>query len=132
MRASINGNVLHSGQMPEIIQDRLPLVPLVYALLGYFGLQVILSVTIRVWLKRARAQPIATVTSAFWAGLICFLICFFLCGWFGNSLGMRWVDRLMREAGIWERAGNFNRSELIFKKAGAIFDSFLISPLVRT
>jgi biotin transporter BioY len=28
-------------------------------------------------------------------------------GWFGNTLGMRWVDRLTREAGIWERAGNF-------------------------
>lgn len=56
--------------MPEIIQDRLPLVPLAYALLGYFGLQLILSIAIRTWLKRAKAQPIAAVTTAFWAGII--------------------------------------------------------------
>jgi hypothetical protein len=68
---------------------------------------------------------------AFWAVLVIFLICFFLCGWFGNALGMRWVERLTREAGIWERAGNFKQSEIVFKKAVAIFDSFLISPLVR-
>ena len=68
---------------------------------------------------------------AFWAVLICFLICFFLGGWFGNTLGIRWVDRLIREAGIWERAGNFKQSETVFKKAVAIFDSFLLSPLVR-
>jgi len=71
------------------------------------------------------------LVAAFWAVLVCFLICFFLGGWFGNTLGMRWVDRLMREAGIWERAGNFRQSEIIFKKAVAIFDSFLISPMVR-
>jgi hypothetical protein len=68
---------------------------------------------------------------AFWAVLICILICFFLGGWLGNTLGMRWVDRLAREAGIWERAGNFKHSETIFNKAVSIFDSFLISPLVR-
>ena len=71
------------------------------------------------------------LAAAFWAVLAGFLICFFLSGWCGNALGMRWVDRLMHEASIWERAGNFNRSEMIFKKAVAIFDSFLISPLVR-
>jgi hypothetical protein len=69
--------------------------------------------------------------AAFWAVLICFLVCFFVGGWFGNALGTRWVDRLTREAGIWERAGNFKQSETVFKKAVAIFDSFLISPLVR-
>jgi hypothetical protein len=68
---------------------------------------------------------------AFWSVLICVLICFFLWGWLGNTLGMRWVDRLTREAGIWERAGNFKQSETIFKRAVSIFDSFLISPLVR-
>jgi len=68
---------------------------------------------------------------AFWSVLICFLICFFIGGWLGNTLGLRWVDRLTREAGIWERAGNFKQSETIFKKAVSIFDSFLISPLVR-
>ena len=68
---------------------------------------------------------------AFWTVLICFVICFFLSGWFGNFVGMRGVERLLREAGIWERAGNFKQSETVFKKAVALFDSFLISPLVR-
>lgn len=71
------------------------------------------------------------LVAAFWAVLVCFIFCFFLGGWFGNTFGMRWVDRLMREAGIWERAGNFKQSEVVFRKAVAIFDSFLISPLLR-
>ena len=68
---------------------------------------------------------------AFWAVLMGFVVFFFLGGWIGNTLGMRGVNRLMREAGIWERAGNFRQSEIVFKKAVSIFDSFLISPLVR-
>lgn len=71
------------------------------------------------------------LVAAFWSVLACFLICFFLGGWFGNTIGIRGVDRLMREAGIWERANNFRKAERVFKKAVSIFDSFLISPLVR-
>ena len=72
-----------------------------------------------------------SLSVAFWAVLACVVVLFFLGGWFGNTLGMRGVNQLMREAGIWERAGNFRQSEIVFKKAVSIFDSFLISPLVR-
>ncbi|MCG6909179.1 MAG: SPOR domain-containing protein [Deltaproteobacteria bacterium] len=68
---------------------------------------------------------------AFWAALAGFLVFFFLVGWIGNTLGIRWIGILMREAGIWERAGNFRRSGKILKKAVSIFDSFLISPVAR-
>lgn len=71
------------------------------------------------------------LTVAFWTVLVCFVVFFFLGGWFGNTIGMRGVNQLMHEAGIWERAGNFRQSEIVFKKAVSIFDSFLISPLVR-
>ena len=71
------------------------------------------------------------LTVAFWAVLAGFVVFFFLSGWFGNTIGMRGVNQLMHEAGIWERAGNFRQSEIVFKKAVSIFDSFLISPLVR-
>ncbi len=71
------------------------------------------------------------LSTAFWGVLVSFLVLFFLGGWFGNALGMHWINRLMREAAIWERAGNFRQSEKLFKKAVSIFDSFLISPIAR-
>jgi len=67
----------------------------------------------------------------FWGASVCFLAIYFIGGWASDSFGMNWVNSLMREAGIWERAGNFRRSEKIFKKAVSLFDSALISPVDR-
>jgi hypothetical protein len=55
--------------MPELIQDRLPLVPLVYAIAGYFALQAVLSIVIRLILRREGVSPVFTLTGSFWAGL---------------------------------------------------------------
>ena len=41
-----------------------------------------------------------SLSVAFWAVLACIVVLFFLGGWFGNTLGMRGVNQLMREAGI--------------------------------
>lgn len=52
-------------------------------------------------------------------------------GWVFNRLALKMIGRLIREATIWERAGNFNQAEKIFKKAVALFDSFLMSPAFK-
>jgi hypothetical protein len=56
---------------------------------------------------------------------------FLIIGYLFNRWGLQLVERFMREAAIWERSGSFFRAETIFKKAVAIFDSFLISPVAK-
>jgi tetratricopeptide (TPR) repeat protein len=63
--------------------------------------------------------------------IIVLVVAFFAIGWFLNQLALKMIERLMREATIWERAGNFRRAEKIFRKALAVFDSFLIAPASR-
>lgn len=61
--------MLHSAQMPDFIQDRLPLIPLVYAVAGYFLFQALLSITIRLLLRRKLVSKIFMLTGSFWAGV---------------------------------------------------------------
>jgi len=60
--------------------------------------------------------------------VIALVFTFLAIGWIFNSLALKMIERLIREATIWERAGNFHQAEKIFRKAVAVFDSFLISP----
>ena len=63
--------------------------------------------------------------------IIILVLTFIAVGWFFNPLALKIIERLIREATIWERAGNFHQAEKIFRKAVAIFDSFLISPSTK-
>jgi hypothetical protein len=67
----------------------------------------------------------------FWGATVSFVVFYFIIGWVCDTLGMRWVNILIREAGIWERAGNYRQAEKIYRKAISLFDSFLISPFAR-
>jgi len=49
-------------------------------------------------------------------------------GWLSNRYGLHLVGRLIDEAAIWERAGRKQEAEITFKKAVALYDSFLMSP----
>ena len=64
-------------------------------------------------------------------GLLALSVSFLLIGWLFNRWGLQRVERLIREATLWERSGNFSQAETIFRKAIAIFDSFLISPFSK-
>lgn len=55
--------------MPELIQDRLQLIPLVYAVAGYFALQALLSIAIRLVLRREGVSRVFALTGSFWAGV---------------------------------------------------------------
>jgi hypothetical protein len=56
--------------MPEIVQDRLLLMPLVYAIAGYFVVQAVMSLMIRLALRRRGTRAILAVTGAFWASVV--------------------------------------------------------------
>ena len=59
------------------------------------------------------------------------LAVFQLTGWISNRWGLNTVERLIHEAGIFERDGMGTQAEDRFQRAVAVFDSFLISPLVK-
>ena len=58
-----------------------------------------------------------------------FVAVFYAVGWLFNRFGLNLVQRLINEASVWERAGKTPQAEKLFRKAVAVFDSFLISPL---
>jgi hypothetical protein len=69
-----------------------------------------------------------------WAPLpaaLIILVAFLLIGWGSNHWGVGTVERLIREAGVFERDGMAAEAENKFRHALAVFDSFLISPAVR-
>ena len=57
-----------------------------------------------------------------------FVAVFYAIGWLFNRFGLNRVQRLINEASVWERAGKTPQAEKLFRKAVAVFDSFLISP----
>ncbi len=59
------------------------------------------------------------------------IVVFVAIGWFSNRLGLSAVERLIKEATTWERVGAYRGAEDAFKKATAVLDSFLLSPLVK-
>ncbi len=58
-------------------------------------------------------------------------VVFMAVGWLLNRVGMSAVRRLAGEATKWERTGLLRSAEKTYKKALAVLDSFLLSPLVR-
>jgi hypothetical protein len=52
-------------------------------------------------------------------------------GWVLNHWALSAVDRLVLEAGSYERDGMYREAEDAFQRALAVFDSFLISPFVK-
>ncbi len=62
---------------------------------------------------------------------IILLLVFMGVGWAFNRLGENLVGRLIREATAWERDSMHPEAEKAFRKAVTVFDSFLISPLMK-
>jgi hypothetical protein len=56
---------------------------------------------------------------------------FLLIGWISTRWGLSTVERLIHEAGGFERDGMVSEAENRFRRALAVFDSFLISPLIK-
>jgi len=63
--------------------------------------------------------------------VVIFSVIFMIAGWLSNLVGMSAVRRLVGEAAKWERAGLLRSAEKTYKRAAAVMDSFLLSPLVK-
>ena len=59
------------------------------------------------------------------------VVAFALIGWASTRWGLNTVERLLQEAGGFERDGMASEAENRFRRALAVFDSFLISPLIK-
>ncbi len=57
-----------------------------------------------------------------------FVIMFFMIGWLFNGAGQQIIRRLVKEAEVWERAGNNRQAEKQLRRAVSVCDSFLVSP----
>ena len=57
--------------------------------------------------------------------------CFAGAGWVMNRIGLIFLNRNVREATVWERAGMMIEAEKALRKAMAAFDSFWLSPILR-
>lgn len=73
-----------------------------------------------------RLVPIPGLEPGLFAMLVV-IILFFLTGFLMNLTGKAVILHQLREAGKWERAGLFQKSEVCYLKALALFDSCLIS-----
>jgi hypothetical protein len=59
------------------------------------------------------------------------LVFFLTVGWASNRWALHKADRLTAEAGVFERDGMYPEAEDAFRRAVALFDSFMVSPAVR-
>lgn len=59
------------------------------------------------------------------------ILVFIAVGWFCNRLGLYFIERLITEATAWERDSMYYEADKAFRKAVAVFDSFLLSPIVK-
>jgi len=93
-------------------------------------LTVLLGSAISIWVLPFFQDRIGLQWALLPAALI-LLTVFQLIGWISNRWGLNTVERLIHEAGIFERDGMGSEAEDRFRRAVAVFDSFLISPLVK-
>ena len=71
------------------------------------------------------------LAQALFAVIAILVLVYFGVGWIFTSWGLRSVNRLVHEAGACERDGMYPEAEGAFRRATAVFDSFLISPFVK-
>lgn len=63
--------------------------------------------------------------------VLIFFAVFGLIGWASNRVGTNAVERIVEDAAKWERAGLLRSAENTYKRALAVLDSFLLSPLAK-
>jgi hypothetical protein len=68
---------------------------------------------------------------AFAPVVVIFSVVFIVVGWLSNRVGVSALARLVGEATKGERSGLLRSAEKIYKRALAVLDSFLFSPLVK-
>ena len=106
-------------------------------------LHAIKHITIRIWLTILLGGLIALVSLPLvqkplgldWAivlALPIYVVIYLVIGWMFNSTGQHIVRRLIKEADVWERAGNNRQAKKLLRKAVSVCDSFLVSPFNKS
>jgi hypothetical protein len=93
-------------------------------------LTVLLGGVICLWVLPSFQDRIGLEWALLPAALIIVTV-FVLIGWITTRWGLSTVERLLLEAGGFERDGMVSEAENRFRRALAVFDSFLISPLIK-
>ncbi len=106
-------------------------------------LHAIKHITIRLWLTILMGGLLALVSLplvqnpmglawAFVLALPVFVVVYFIIGWVFNNAGQQIVRQLVKEADVWERAGNNRQAKKLLGKAVSVCDSFLVSPFNKS
>jgi len=106
-------------------------------------LHAIKHISIRLWLTVLLGGLVALVSLPVmqkplgleWALILAvpvFVTIYFIIGWVFNSAGHQIVKRFIKEADVWERAGNNRQAEKLLRKAVSVCDSFLLSPFNKS
>lgn len=75
--------------------------------------------------------PLITLERMLYPAMIIFILVFFLSGYFLNRYGITLLERFISEATIWDRAGRSHDADDTYRKAVAVFDSFILSQAAR-
>ena len=103
---------------------------------------VLRHMAIRLWATALLGSVLCMMVLPFWQSVlkvhwvaipVIFILglCYVLLGWGMNRYGDARVQRLINEAGAWERAGDRETAQDTLEQAVAVFDSFWLSPLGR-
>jgi hypothetical protein len=60
-----------------------------------------------------------------------FVLCFAVSGWLGVKLALGLLPSILHEAGVYERNGEPQKAESAYRKALALYESYLMSPGAR-
>jgi hypothetical protein len=91
---------------------------------------ILLAVPLSLWLLSLVTDSSGLATPLMVAA-VSFLSLFMLSGWLGSQIALRLLPSIIYEAGVWERNGDIDKAEKAYRKALALYDSFLVSPQVR-
>ena len=103
-------------------------------LLRHFGARIWFSVLmggfISLWFL-PHIQDRIGIAQALFAVIAILVLVYFGFGWILTTWGLSSVNHWVHEAGACERDGMYPEAEVAFRRATAVFDSFLISPFVK-
>jgi len=103
---------------------------------------VLRHLAIRLWATSLLGSVLCMMVLPFWQSvlkvqwvvvpaILILGLCYLLLGWGMNRYGSARIQRLINEAGAWERAGDRETAQETLEGAVAVFDSFWLSPAGR-
>ena len=103
------------------------------------AIQSLKHIAFRIWAAAALSVPLSLwllslldnasgLTTPLLVLAVSFVLFFMASGWLATQLALQLIPPVLHEAGVWERNGDPDRAEKAYRKALALYDSFLMSP----